>query len=50
MPERTGKRSGMPFARDADVLIACAAPDRKGGTEDTIRKYLKLGKTRLILV
>lgn len=27
------------IARDADVLIACVAPDRKGGTEDTIRKF-----------
>ena len=28
------------IARDADVLIACVAPDRKGGTEDTIKKFL----------
>jgi hypothetical protein len=26
-------------ARDSDVLIACVAEDRKGGTEDTIRKW-----------
>lgn len=28
------------IARDADVLIACVAFDRKGGTEDTIDKWL----------
>lgn len=27
------------IANDADVLIACVAFDRKGGTEDTIRKF-----------
>ena len=27
------------IARDSDVLIACVAPDRTGGTEDTIRKF-----------
>jgi hypothetical protein len=27
------------IARDADVLIACVAEDRTGGTEDTIRKF-----------
>lgn len=35
---------------EADVLIACVAEDRKGGTEDTIKKFQKLGKTQLILV
>jgi len=29
------------IANDADVLIACVAPDRKGGTEDTIKKFRK---------
>lgn len=38
------------IAQDADVLIACVAADRTGGTEDTIRKFLRFGKTRLILV
>jgi hypothetical protein len=38
------------IATDADVLIACVAPDRTGGTEDTIKKFMKLGKTQLILV
>ena len=36
------------IAADADVLIACVAPDRKGGTEDTIKKFLKrLGFTEV---
>jgi len=27
------------IANDSDILIACVAPDRKGGTEDTIKKF-----------
>ena len=38
------------IARDADLLIACVAEDRKGGTEDTIKKYLKLDKNQLYIV
>lgn len=49
-----GKAAGFArngdIARDADVLIACVASDRTGGTEDTIKKYKALGKDRLILV
>ena len=26
-------------AKDSDILIACVAPDRKGGTENTITKF-----------
>lgn len=29
------------IARNGDVVIACVADDRKGGTEDTIRKFKK---------
>ncbi len=36
------------IARDCDVLVAVVSPDRKGGTEDTIRKARKMGK-RIIL-
>lgn len=43
------ERNGL-IARDADVLIAVVADDRRGGTEDTIRKYHALGKTDVILV
>jgi hypothetical protein len=36
------------IAKDADVLIAVVAADRKGGTEDTIRKFRKLKPDGLI--
>ncbi|MDP9024251.1 MAG: hypothetical protein M3N13_02600 [Candidatus Eremiobacteraeota bacterium] len=29
------------IARDSEVLIACVAADRAGGTEDTIKKFCK---------
>jgi len=29
------------IAKKSDVLIACVASDRTGGTEDTIKKFLK---------
>ena len=54
-PDWEGKGRGAGFARntkiaeDADVIIACVAEDRKGGTEDTVRKAEKLGK-KVILV
>ena len=38
------------IARDSDVLIALVAPDRKGGTEDTIRKFHNLGKSALYIL
>lgn len=38
------------IAEDSDILIACVAEDRTGGTEDTIKKFQKMGKTNLILV
>lgn len=34
-------RRNTPVAEMSDFLIACVAKDRKGGTEDTIRKFLK---------
>lgn len=43
------KRNGL-IARDADILIVCRAPDKTGGTEDTIKKYKELGKNTLIEV
>ena len=36
------------IAEDCDVLIAVVAADRKGGTEDTVRKATKLAK-RIVL-
>ena len=29
------------IAQDSDVLIACASQERRGGTEDTIKKFKK---------
>jgi hypothetical protein len=38
-----GKAAGFVrntyIAEDSDILIACVAKDRKGGTEDTIKKF-----------
>ena len=53
--ERHGRAAGFIrngfIARDSDVLIACVASDRKGGTEDTIRKFLATKpRENLILV
>jgi hypothetical protein len=41
-----------PIADTSDYLIACVAEDRKGGTEDTIRKFKKRepGEDRMRLV
>ena len=52
--DKYGKLAGFKrntyIATDSDILIACVAEDRKGGTEDTIRKYLSLNKKKLILI
>ena len=51
---KRGKDAGFirncDIARDADVLIACIAEDRTGGTEDTIKKFMKCGKDKVYLV
>lgn len=43
--KKYGKSAGFirnsQIANDADVLIACVSKNRKGGTEDTIKKFLK---------
>jgi hypothetical protein len=39
------------IAKNSDILIACVASDRKGGTEDTIKKFIKFhGAENLIIV
>lgn len=45
-----GFRRNTDIANDSDILIAVVSKDRTGGTEDTIKKYLKLGKKDLMLV
>lgn len=37
------------IARDSDILICVVASDRRGGTEDTIEKAIKMNK-KIILV
>ena len=32
------------IAKNSDILIACVAADRTGGTEDTIKKFLDIRK------
>ena len=38
------------IAEDSDILIAMVAPDRKGGTEDTIKKFKRYKKANPILI
>lgn len=37
------------IAQDSDILICVVAPDRKGGTEDTIKTAKSLGKEIIIV-
>lgn len=52
---RKGKSAGYQrnviIAEWSDFLIACVAPDRKGGTEHTVERFKHLkGTERLIIV
>lgn len=38
------------IAADSDVLVALVAPDRKGGTENTIKHMTKMGKPILLVL
>lgn len=45
-----GHKRNTIVARVSDVVVACVASDRTGGTEDTIRKFVKFhprGELRL---
>lgn len=51
---KIGRHAGFlrntDIARESDILIACVAKDRTGGTEDTIKKFKKFhpkGKVHL---
>lgn len=52
--EKHGRAAGFVrnsyIAEDSQLLIACVADDRKGGTEDTLRKFKKLGKNNIYIV
>jgi len=46
-----GHIRNTPIANHSDILIACVAIDRTGGTEDTIRKFnqkVTIGEVHLI--
>lgn len=52
--ERFGRGAGFmrntDIAKISNILIACVADDRKGGTEDTIRKFQRFhSEGKLIL-
>jgi len=51
--KKYGRAAGIirntPIAEDADILIAVVAADRKGGTEDTVKKSTKMGKQILLV-
>ena len=38
------------IAEKSTILIACVAPDRKGGTEDTIKKFKKFHPDGLLIL
>jgi len=38
------------IANESDCIIACAATDRTGGTEDTIKKFEKLNRGEVYVV
>ena len=44
-----GFKRNSNIAQDSDILIAAPAEDRRGGTEDTIKKASKLGKKICLL-
>jgi hypothetical protein len=53
--QTNGRGAGMSrntdIAKNSDVLIACVSQNRMGGTEDTIKKFIKFhGKENLIIV
>ena len=41
-----GFRRNTDIAQNSDILIACVAEDRRGGTEDTIQKWLTIASTK----
>jgi hypothetical protein len=49
-----GKRAGFvrnkDIAKFSDVLIACVAIDRQGGTEHTIREFQKMHNDRKVIL
>lgn len=49
--ESAGFIRNSDIAKNSDILIACVADDRIGGTEDTIRKFIKInGSDNLYII
>ena len=52
--QRYGRGAGFirntDIARESDVLIACVAKDRTGGTEDTIIKWMQFHPSRPVIL
>lgn len=46
---RAGFRRNTSIASHSEILIACVADDRRGGTEDTIAKFTEMNKGKLLL-
>ena len=51
---KIGRHAGFlrntDIAKSSDILIACVSEDRTGGTEDTIKKFIKLGKEKNLII
>ena len=47
---KAGFDRNTPIAQTSDVIIASVAPNRKGGTEDTLEKYTAAGKDTIYIV
>lgn len=48
--KKAGFIRNLPIAENSDIIIACVAPDRTGGTEHTIGKFKKLGKGGALII
>lgn len=52
--KKYGKQAGFKrntsIAKQSDIIIACVADDRTGGTEDTLKKYKGMDKWQTIIV
>jgi hypothetical protein len=52
--KRDGRAAGFvrntPIAEDSEILIACVAPSRHGGTEDTIKKFQAVHPGRRVII
>lgn len=50
LDREAGKKRNTLIAQYSDIIIACVAYDRKGGTEDTLRKFLKRTKREDLII